>query len=72
MICVISESLKVDYFPKGMKNLLASDPPLLIVRLLQRSASCSQNACLETPGRFEIRRAIPVVLSLTQSDVRTY
>jgi hypothetical protein len=63
MICVISVSPKVDSFPKGINNLLASEPLLLVDKLLQRSASSSWNVCSETPGRFAICRAIPVDIS---------
>jgi hypothetical protein len=65
MICIISVSPKVDSFPKGMKNLLASEQPILVVKLLQRCASSSPNVCSETPGRFAILSAIHVVLNLS-------
>jgi hypothetical protein len=65
-------SPKVDYLPKGMKNLLANEPPLLVVKVLQRCASSSRNVCSETPGRFAILSAIPVVINLAPSYLQTY
>jgi hypothetical protein len=59
-------------FPNGIKNLLASDPPFLMDRLLHRCANSSRKSCSETPGRFAIRRAIHVVLSFAPSDLRMY
>jgi hypothetical protein len=64
IIWVISESPNVYSFPNGIKNLLASDPPFLVDKLLHRCANSSQKSCSETPGRFAIHRAIHVVLRL--------
>jgi hypothetical protein len=72
IIWVISESPSVDSFPNGIKNLLASDPPFLVDKLLHRCANSSRKICSETPGHFAIRRAIPVVLSFAPSDLRMY
>jgi hypothetical protein len=72
IIWVISESPSVDSFPNGVNNLLTSDPPFLVDKLLHRCANSSRKSCSETPGFFAIRGAIPVVLSFAPSDLRMY